>query len=396
MPALLGHALLLRGDCRDETGVANVELLLRNAVQAAQGEGRSATKLLADARSHLALLLAQQRREEEAHTEMRQLGCLYRLAPEVLSYELGAPHACDEAGTVEVAAALDGALPPSLVAHLSACFAPDAGFWQAHRYHSPDTGYFSYSHALCDVSRTDAAPPPTAWDQALRALHTLAAQLRPDVAGATHVEWWAHCRPHSSGHQLHYDSDAEGLPDASGQPRHPIASCVLYLSSDDAARVGGPTLVTQQRRGDSVLGQTGWLGYPSAGRLLVFDGGVLHGVIPGRCPSPAPGQRRVTLMVAFWDGIDILPGDNPGASRPFPPLDRPDTPDWASRLAAGPLREEWAADAVRERAHNAQKVALRPLPRVWADADEQRNAADGVALAQLQGMPHYNACFQGF
>ena len=357
MPALLGHALLLRGDCRDETGVANVELLLRNAVQAAQGEGRSATKLLADARSHLALLLAQQRREEEAHTEMRQLGCLYRL---------------------------------------SACFAPDAGFWQAHRYHSPDTGYFSYSHALCDVSRTDAAPPPTAWDQALRALHTLAAQLRPDVAGATHVEWWAHCRPHSSGHQLHYDSDAEGLPDASGQPRHPIASCVLYLSSDDAARVGGPTLVTQQRRGDSVLGQTGWLGYPSAGRLLVFDGGVLHGVIPGRCPSPAPGQRRVTLMVAFWDGIDILPGDNPGASRPFPPLDRPDTPDWASRLAAGPLREEWAADAVRERAHNAQKVALRPLPRVWADADEQRNAADGVALAQLQGMPHYNACFQGF
>ena len=393
MPALLGHALLLLGDCKDEAGVASIELLLRNAVGAAQESSSSAERaLLRDARSHLALLLAQQRREGEASEVMRLLGCTYRLAPEVLSYELASPPACD-GGHVEVAAALDGALPPSLVAHLSACFAPDAGFWQSHRYHSPDTGYFSYSHVLGDA----AAQPTTAWEQALRALHALAAQLRPDVARATHVEWWAHCRPHCSGHQLHYDSDAEGLPDASGQPRHPIASCVLYLSTGDAARVGGPTLVTQQRRGDSALGQAGWLGYPSHGRLLVFDGGVLHGVVPGRGPSPAPGQRRITLMVAFWDGIDIIPGDKPGASRPFPPLGRPDTPEWASRLAAGPMRDEWRADAAQERAtQSARKVALRPLPRVWADADEQRNAADGVALEQLQGMPHYNACFQGF
>jgi hypothetical protein len=389
VPALLGHALLLLGECREEAGV---ELLLRNAVQSAQESRDSAERaLLRDARSHLALLLAQQRREGEASQVMRTLGCTYRLAPEVLSYDM--PPAGDGAEHVEVAAALDGALPPSLVAHLSACFAPGAGFWQSHRYHCPETGYFSYSHVLGDA----AAPPTTAWEQALGALHTLAAQLRPECGRATHVEWWAHCRPHSSGHQLHYDSDAEGLPDESGQPRHPIASCVLYLSSDDAANVGGPTLVTQQRRGNSALGQAGWLGHPSPGRLLVFDGSVLHGVLPGRGPSPAPGQRRVTLMVAFWDGIDIIAGDKPGASRPFPHLGRPDTPDWASRLAAGPVREEWAADAVRAHAqHSARKVALQPLPRVWADVDEQRNAADGVALAQLQGMPHYNACFQGF
>jgi len=30
------------------------------------------------------------------------------------------------------------------------------------------------------------------------------------VKQATAAEWWAHCRPHASGHQMHYDSDAEG------------------------------------------------------------------------------------------------------------------------------------------------------------------------------------------
>src|SRR4051812_969890 len=43
---------------------------------------------------------------------------------------------------------------------------------------------------------------------------------------ATHAEWWAHCRPHASGHQLHFDSDDEGR----GGVRNPSVSTVLYLS----------------------------------------------------------------------------------------------------------------------------------------------------------------------
>lgn len=33
----------------------------------------------------------------------------------------------------------------------------------------------------------------------------------PAVAEARFAEWWAHCRPHGSGHQMHFDSDNEGL-----------------------------------------------------------------------------------------------------------------------------------------------------------------------------------------
>ena len=383
----------LLGDAADRAAVDAVERLLRDAVDAAQTPTRPLEEraLLRTAQSHLALLLAQQRREEEAHAVMHQLGCLYRLAPEVLSYDLLPPAVDSDAATVEVAAGLDDALPTSMLDHLHACFAPDADFWKSHKYCSPDTGYFSYSHAL-----HFAKQPTTQWEQILLTLRTVVAKrVRPDVARATHVEWWAHCRPHSNGHQLHFDSDAEGKLDAHGQPRHPIASCVLYLSSDDASRVGGPTLVTTQRRGDSALCTAGWLGYPTFGRLLSFDGGVLHSVVPGRGPSPAPGKRRVTLMVAFWDGIDIVPGDKPGASRPFPARDAGDTPVWVTQLSGGStLRDDWEADAVLAR--QAKLVPLRPLPRVWADADEARNTADGVALAQLHGMPHYDTCFQGF
>ena len=42
-------------------------------------------------------------------------------------------------------------------------------------------------------------------------------------------QWWAHCRPHSSGHQLHFDSDNEGQ----GTVRNPIISTVLYLSENE-------------------------------------------------------------------------------------------------------------------------------------------------------------------
>ena len=85
---------------------------------------------------------------------------------------------------------------------------------------------------------------------------------------------------------------------------------------------------------------------PRAGRVAVFDGRYLHGVIPGRGPSPRlprnhPGRaagffpcgrsdcdaRRITLMVAFWDEFAARPGGDgsdprasfpKGSGRPFP------------------------------------------------------------------------------
>lgn len=98
-----------------------------------------------------------------------------------------------------------------------------------------------------------------------------------------------------SGHQLHFDSDNEGI----GGIRNPIVSSVVYLSAASgeneettlsegratcAAAIGGPTLVTDQCMGGPLATQ-GWLAYPAVNRVTLFDGRVLHGAqAPTQCP----------------------------------------------------------------------------------------------------------------
>ena len=100
--------------------------------------------------------------------------------------------------------------------------------------------------------------------------------------------------PSPPGHQLHFDSDDEGV----GGVRNPIISSVVYLSSSSpsgsssaaasgavatehggsvyGAVIGGPTLVTDQRLCGE-LATKGWLAYPAINRVTMFDGRVLHG-----------------------------------------------------------------------------------------------------------------------
>lgn len=385
--ARLGLACALRGDAADACALDGVETQLRAACECALAATRADERdVLPVARSHLALLLAQAgERDKAAHSMMRLLGCCYRLSREVLCYELPPPLVAT--APVDVAAGLDAPLPDGMVEHLGACFAADGAFWKEHRYWAPSTGYFSYAHPL-------EASAGSAFDQVLSAIRSAAVSLRPEVGRATHCEWWAHCRPHSCGHQLHFDSDAEGAPDASGAPRHPIASCVLYLD----ATVGGPTLVTSQRRCDAALAERAYLAFPQRARLLVFHGGVLHGVIPGRGPSPAPGARRTTLMVAFWEGLEAVAGAQPGASRPFPAEVAEGGATWAHQLAGGPPRPDWGTHAAAEALRRAPPAPLRSLQRCWEDADSGscEREQEGVALAQLKGLPHYSSCYQGF
>lgn len=62
------------------------------------------------------------------------------------------------------------------------------------------------------------------------------------------------------------------------QVRNPIVSTVFYVTGE----VGGPTLVTPQAFGETTLASHGWMVSPRVNRLTVFDGSVLHGVIPGK------------------------------------------------------------------------------------------------------------------
>ena len=78
-------------------------------------------------------------------------------------------------------------------------------------------------------------------------------------------------RPHSNGHQLHFDSDETAI-EGGAAPVHPIMSSVLFVSDV----TGGPTLVTDQTLSGSLATQ-GWLVPPKRNRLAIFDAKYLHG-----------------------------------------------------------------------------------------------------------------------
>ena len=84
-----------------------------------------------------------------------------------------------------------------------------------------------------------------------------------------------HPATHSRQVALRNDTDEARL--RRGEGVHcPLVSSVLYLEAGG----GAPTLVAEQRYGDGELAQRGWLAQPARGRLLMFEGSLLHGVLP--------------------------------------------------------------------------------------------------------------------
>jgi len=270
---------------------------------------------------------------------------------------------------------VDDALTQPMVAHLEALFGVDSGFWTDHSYHTAGDAcpYFSYVHDLNRLGETSLG-------QIIRRIRRAAIRLFPGVARARYAEWWAHCRPHASGHQLHFDSDDEGR----GGLRHPIISSVVALTSG----VGGPTLVTDQRLADGKLASKGWLVHPHRNRLVCFDGSVLHGVIPGRGVRPVKA-RRVTWMVAFWEDIKMrTPTDGIGcAAMALPAQDDPKHARWAPTLAPVPQFEEEVPDAPE--APNTVPIVL---PSVW----ETVTAPGAPPGALPTKLPPYEVCYQGW
>ena len=138
------------------------------------------------------------------------------------------------------------------------------------------------------VSRIESTRADTALEGVL-AIWRAAVKALPEARNATYVEWWAHTRRRGDGHALHYDS-VPGLVDEA-PPRHPLASTVTFLE----ASVGGPTIIFDQTVANK-RSTRAWVAPARPNRLLVFDGSLLHGVVPG-----GRGQgRRTTFMANFW------------------------------------------------------------------------------------------------
>eukprot|EP00929_Paragymnodinium_shiwhaense_P104386 TRINITY_DN68764_c0_g1_i1.p1 TRINITY_DN68764_c0_g1~~TRINITY_DN68764_c0_g1_i1.p1 ORF type:complete len:567 (+),score=75.09 TRINITY_DN68764_c0_g1_i1:65-1765(+) len=366
----------------------------KQAATAFQKEGAQRQVL-----QRLIMLLCQEGREAEAKSLLLLGGWTHRLAPCVLRYPLASEDQyMDLVHPVSAPAQiLDDSLPEPILNHLLDIFGPSRPFWQEHGYNevvgSGENGYFSYLHEL-------QKPPTVTLDKIIAKIFKIAQRRFPKLVGAKYAEWWAHCRPHPVGHQLHYDSDNEGI----GGARHPICSCVVYV--DAPGGLGGPTLMTDQRLGDSSLATHGWLAHPKTGRLVVFDGTVLHGVIPGRGMPPAAAAsdaRRVTWMVAFWPEISLRPfGEDglAGSSRPLPDTSKDFTAGsrtytWHKALALANASKA-LLDAVDGDEGMSSEVKPRALPAVWARSEDVNASemSNGERSDDKLAIPPYNECFQ--
>ena len=332
----------------------------------------------------LSLLWIQSERPELAINDLSSLGYICRLSSTVLDYptqQSDVPHLTIKAIQKSLSKApcliCDDFLSPSQEIHLKKCLEdPKSSYWVDHDYCiEPPSPYFSYVISLDQISEYGFLGDlidSIAQNSAIR--HKF-----PKLSDAKFVELWIHNRPHASGHQLHFDSDNEGI----GGVRNPIISTIVYINASS----GGPSLVTNQTLKDTKLANRGYLVHPKARRVVAFDGTVLHGVIPGK-DFVEGGGRRVTLMLAFWNSIRIRPSSTPGAARPFPKIDE-DIPDWLKYLISYPK-------GGKEHSHHSNSKRQKQKLAKPIVVDRVYESLEGNAWSQDQGMPEYDEMFQGF
>ena len=284
------------------------------------------------ARYESALLLHALGRHKEGDQQAALLGFKYRLND--LIFEGGHKKSPSHNGNKRVRV-FDNLLPGQLLSDLRGAFGTESDFWEKHDY--PTDTFFSYNASIWPEDRaskrqrtgSNVARSTATETSTLKLIQQLASCLLPAAktvfsepsSSATSAEWWAHSRRGCGvGHQLHFDLDelrvrGAGLEDSLP---HPLASCVIFLEGS-----GGPTLLTDcsidspmpkaSGADDAGMEVEGFLCPPAPGRVLIFDGGLLHGV----CPTTAfdIDIPRTTLMMGLWeDGVrtTVLESDSKG------------------------------------------------------------------------------------
>lgn len=319
--------------------------------------------------SRLALWLIQSGRAEQADKILKQLYFECRLSSRLLSGEAtkDPAYASKSNGPSDPPCRVyNHFLSEKDIQQLMSVFGNiSSTYWTDHAYSvEPASPYFSYMIPLRQLD-------------SFGFLGSLIGRLRDELVGwqpllrtCSAVELWAHNRPCATGHQLHFDTDNEGSGESA--VRHPLITCILYLTN-----VGGPTVVTNQRKASRYPADKGWISHAAVGRMTALDGRILHGVVPGR--STLDHQRRVSLMLAFWRRIKVRDEPTPGAARKFP-VDRP----WAQTLREPALSstapEGWSS------AENRAEPEL--LDYVFEDLN-------GKPWQTASGLPDYNCIFQG-
>lgn len=382
----------------------DAEDALRRAASVCSGRVRGSRSWARIAAYELALLLSQRGRHSEADELLSGLGFIYKLSPIIFD------RTCIDRskGAANAVAAFDHALPPSIFEPLCNAFSETSPFWAEHGYPTPC--FFSYNEPLHSSSSSTKsrrrlrhqpleAPLIRAVAECVRPLAESAfptlfnidstAKKRRTIVS---VEWWAHLRQTDSGggHQLHFDLDEAGLsmlPEGAA-PAHPLVSCVLYLTGPNAGVNSdvsdmAPTIVTDQSLAHGSQAAHAWLCPPALNRLLLFDGGLLHGVVPCSTKTGVNPEPRVTLMLGLW-GDSPRPtlhkgGGSLGPNMPMPgagTTSPAQTPRWPALLKSPvPLADP---DSGRKRPMPTSGLH-GPVSPVWVPVPSTATAASNVA-----------------
>lgn len=345
----------------EECSLQEVEDLYQRVWEHPNNDKKELPKAATTAGERLALLYIQSGRVKQADGILKTLGYKCRLAHSILDYPTSSPLESPKNPPCQIYSEfLDAS---TLKVFRDAFVDPKADYWVNHNYSvEPPSPYFSFVVPLDSIDET------TCLGNLLLSLQSVSARLKSTIRQATAVELWAHNRPHASGHQFHFDTDNEGC---GGVVKHPIITCILYLD----APCGGPSVVTQQRVSSRALAETAWLCPASSNQLLVMDGKVLHGVLPGK--GTASGQR-VTLMLAFWKDIRIREGGF-GAARPFP------------------FEASWAKTILQkvEPTEHDQSNKLHSIAPIVVNCVYE-SVGDGRPWTRAMGLPDYDQVWQGF
>lgn len=295
---------------------------------------------------------------------------------------------------------------------------PNNDYWKSHNYSvEPPSPYFSYliplrkDYLLQRSSNNNNNSAEEVNDNSSGGIFAFVQRLQNflqshfPVKNASYCEMWAHNRYHATGHQFHFDSDNEGCTE---EIRNPICSCIVYLSDN---RFGGPSIITNQRLTSNTLATKGWMCHPQLGRLVVFDGTVLHGVVPGKgvvsdcyCAQSETNdgtksseqrinliQRRVSVMFAFWRKIRVRDSDDSSIVVGGAAKSLPESPMWAKVLRE-PIQSTSATTTTTTNATTTipSVVEALALDHIYVSTN------NGRPWTRSMGMPNYEEIFQGF
>lgn len=405
-----------RINAKSEGDLVKIKSELKRLISDARKKGDD--RVWNDSGLFLATLLLQQKCSKQQKNDEKIIskllydrGFLYRLSSAALrqchrmKYSENPIYLDDKIGHQRrrriAAMAWDNVLPSQLLKFMQKSFSKNSQFWSAHDYSDGSSGtepspYFSYIVPL--KPSTDEHPQKqTILVQVIHILRNLVSQAFPQVMEeCTAAEWWCHNRPHSSGHQLHFDSDDEGR----GGVRNPICSTVLHLtpkaenSTNQFEVVGGETLITTQSSTSKKLAKSsdGWLCSSYTNRLLAFAGNLLHGVVPGAGVGPTTDHHRITFMVAFWKNIRIQDDKlHHGSARSF--FGRVDEEKWAKVLSheTGNVHSDDEQNLI-----TISKDCFYQVP-IWEDISKKKNDEYNESLAHARKqkyLPPYDVFFQ--